>query len=112
MSAYFDRQGKPIELMDWVKKVEDLDYRIVKQEQVGEYFVNTIWLGVNMNIFRKEPKQIFETMIFKNEPDENDDLDRFQKRYETEKQALEGHKTAVCMVEMVNSMKEEQLKNE
>lgn len=48
-NRYFDRQGNPISLMEYGEKFEDLTYKIVKQERIGEYFVSTVWTGINMN---------------------------------------------------------------
>lgn len=94
-SFYFDRQGKELELMDWAKRVKDEQYRRIGEDQLKEYLVSTVWVGLNMNLCRN-PALIFETMIFcKNE---NDDLYLYQDRYSTEEQAIEGHAKAVSLV--------------
>ena len=99
-ATYFDRQGKPLELMEWSRLCDDDNYKIVKQEWVGDYFVSTVWIGLNMNIW-KGHKLIFETMIFpKDKIDllKDDPLFEYQDRYATEEQALIGHEEAVKMV--------------
>jgi len=98
-AMYYDRQGKEIELMDWGHKCEDFDYRIVKTENIDRWHVSTVWIGLNMNLFRKGPPIIFETMIFlldKDNPEkENDPLHLYQERYRTEEEAIRGHEEAM-----------------
>jgi hypothetical protein len=60
---YFDRAGNPIDLLDWAKKMESQEYRYVAQEYIGQYWVSTVWLGLNYN-WGPEPIGIFETMVF------------------------------------------------
>ncbi len=93
---YFDRKGNAIGLMDWVEKIEDKEYAIVKQDNVGKYFVSTVWLGLNHSyyFFKDAPIQIFETMIFirDGEPDnEEDPIKHYIERYSTEEEAIAGH---------------------
>ena len=93
---YYDRKGKEISFEEWNKKTSDLTYRILNQESVGPYLVSTIWLGLNMNVWRRIPPIIFETMIFHNNKDfEENPLNNYQERYYTEESAFVGHKTAV-----------------
>ncbi len=97
---YYDRQGKEMELMEWGRKCEDLDYKILKQESVGRWWISTVWVGLNMQMFRKAPIQIFETMIFTEEKDKDlkeDPLAFYQERYSTEAEAFEGHEQAVMI---------------
>ena len=97
---YFDRQGKEIALMEWGRKCEDHDYKIVKQEEVDKYFISTVWIGLNMQMFRNAPKQIFETMIFlQDEENKNPDdpLHLYQARYSTEEEAIKGHEEALAL---------------
>jgi len=92
---YFDRQGKPIELMDWACKVEDKKYKVILQEEIGDYFISTIWIGLCFISSERNKPLIFETMIFS---DDDDDLNNYQERYETEQQAIDGHNLAVMLV--------------
>lgn len=94
---YFDRQGKPMELMDLARKCEDNEYRIVKQEKLDRWFISTVWMGLNMQMFKENPIHIFETMIFlENEDRKCDDrLNFYQERYSTETEALHGHELAL-----------------
>jgi len=96
---YFDRQGKPLDLMEWARILDNDPLRIVAQEIVGRYFVSTVWVGLNMNLFGSTPL-IFETMIFlanKEDNEEKNPLAFYQERYETEEQAFKGHEEAMAI---------------
>jgi hypothetical protein len=95
---YFDRQGKPIELMEWARLLDDHDYKIIKQETVGRYFISTVWLGLNHNWIREGLPLIFETMIFhenKESFSEEDPFGDYIERYYTEEEALSCHEALV-----------------
>jgi|SRR5215510_5144321 len=101
-SVYYDREGKPLELLEWCKLCEDEEYVTVKKEQVGKYLISTVWIGLNMNIF-KDPIQIFETMIFSDKQDvldPGDSLYGYQERYSTLQEALSGHQKAIKAAEI------------
>jgi hypothetical protein len=87
MSQYFDRQGKPMDLTQWLASFESGD-RIVAADDVGEATVSTVWLGLNHS-FTDGPPLIFETMVFGGEHDQD------QERYSTEAEALAGHRRIV-----------------
>lgn len=95
--------------------LENRDAKVVKQEDVGKYWVSTVWLGMDHG-FGGKP-MIFETMVFdKSRPDMppledvmNPDVDTnyptrwtdlYQERYSTEEEAIAGHD------EIVNKLKE------
>lgn len=62
---FFDKDGKPLELMEWAEKFEDDEYRQVDwTELTNDRHVSTIWIGHNMNMLGNIPI-IFETAIFK-----------------------------------------------
>jgi hypothetical protein len=84
---WYDRQGKLINLVQYVKLLIDDEekYRRVAQDQVGPYDVSTIWLGVSF----RQPPEIFETMVFVY------GKDIATRRYLTEEEAIEGHKEMV-----------------
>ena len=96
MADYYDRQGNPLTLMQWAKLVENFDYKVVAQTEVGFDRVSTIWLGLNHNWWGGPPL-IFETMIFWFCPDQHDDEQECW-RYPTEEAALAGHDQAVAYV--------------
>ena len=101
---YYDRKGRPMDLMEWARLSEDPDYRIVAQHWVRGWMVSTVWLGIDhgfATMFSGGPHipVIFETMIFA--PGdvrlaEDDELDQYQERYATEEAALAGHDRALA----------------
>lgn len=100
MSDFYDRQGKPLELMAWARLHEDNAYKIVKQDRIGEepddVLVSTVWLGSDHR-FGGGPPLIFETMIFGGEHGD------YQERFSTEAEALDGHARALSLVRAVAS---------
>jgi hypothetical protein len=114
---YYDRQGRPMAMLDWARKHEDMDYKIVAQHWVRGWKVSTVWLGINHSFTRQGPPVIFETMIFApkdvtiGREDQEDawdtagimaDLDQYQERYATEAGAHAGHDRALAaMVEQL-----------
>lgn len=80
------------DLIEWAKMFEESN-RIVKQEEIGDVKVSTVFLGVD-HYFGDGPHEplIFETMIFGGE--HND----YQTRCSTWEQAEEMHKKAVALV--------------
>lgn len=111
--CYYDRQGKEIDLMDWGMKCEDMSYKVIKQENFDRWFISTVWIGMNMSLFRKLPPLIFETMIFLNDTTEkeNDPLEHFMERYFTEAESLKGHEEAVsiCRAQLLIEKRNEEL---
>ena len=89
MIDYYNREGKEIDLDTWEKFLSDTNYKIIKQENVGKYWVSTVWLGLNHQYGEGEPL-IFETMVFKGK---ESDLDC--ERYTTEEEAIKGHQKMV-----------------
>lgn len=111
MGMYYDRQCRPIEMLDWAAKHEDYDYRTVAQHWVRGWMVSTVWLGLDHNFTRQGPPVIFETMIFapkdvtisREDWGAGDDaagtmadLDQYQDRYATEDAAQAGHDRALA----------------
>lgn len=93
---YFDKEGKPIDLMTWGRLFEDENYKVIKQQQIGDYLISTVWMGVDYNFNRffdkDSPLHIFETMVF-SKKDKDADLD--QERYSTLEEAKAGHEELV-----------------
>ena len=92
--SYYDINGKPMELMEWAKKVEDYQYRTIGHDFIGPYRISTAWMGLDYNFFGGPPL-IFETMIFKGSKIDFE----YQERYTTLAQAQLGHKIAKEFVE-------------
>jgi len=86
---YYNKRGEEIDIMEWTELTEDEEYRKIKQENVGKYFISTVWIGLNHNFGDGEPL-IFETMVFGGK---ESDLD--MDRYSTLKEAEKGHKKIV-----------------
>ncbi|GAC1427755.1 MAG: hypothetical protein NVSMB5_22570 [Candidatus Velthaea sp.] len=87
---YADREGKPIDLWAWSALQQNEAYCRVAEDTVGQTWVSTIWVGLNMNVGVRP--LIFETMAFANDdglPVGN------MRRYATEAEALQGHKEMV-----------------
>jgi hypothetical protein len=64
--------------------------KIIKQEDIEEYFISTVFLGID-HCCMEYRIEVFETMIFKN----GEWRDIYCSRYATYNEALEGHKKAV-----------------
>lgn len=92
---YYDRDGQAITLERYAELFGndgDDDYKRVAQDDVGELWVSTVWLGID-HAFGDGPPIIFETMIFR-DGDFGRDLAMW--RYTTETAALAGHDRVVA----------------
>jgi hypothetical protein len=92
VTKFRDRQGNPLGLMDWARKLEDDSYTVVKQEILPNgLLISTVWIGID------EPDKalgfghtpLFETAVF----DNRQSLSRVA--YHTEREALAGHHNKV-----------------
>ena len=89
MSEFYDRKGKPMEMMDWARALESVDRQIGNDTIDGQH-VSTVWLGLSRNLYGDDgPPLIFETMIF------GGPHDQYCDRYSTEEAALAGHNRTV-----------------
>ena len=88
---YYDREGRPLaDRYAWARLHNDLAYKVLRKTRVGEDIeVSTVWVGINLAPWMREPALIFETMIF------GGDHDQDARRYATEQEALAGHDRAV-----------------
>ncbi len=75
-------------LMLWAEKMETKN-RIVAQDQVGNKWISTIFLGIDHGF---DSPLLFETMVFE------DDVAGDMWRYSTWDEAMEGHKAACAEV--------------
>jgi len=90
---YYDKDGSPLELMEWAKKFEAPDYkRIAKTTLPDGKWVSTVWLGLNHS-WGIDPPLIFETMVFSSEENLRD---LATLRYATLKEAEDGHNEVVA----------------
>jgi hypothetical protein len=89
---FYDRNGVPIKsTREWGRLREDESYYRIASDTIGETWVSTVWLGIDMG-FRGGTPIIFETMVF-DAPDSWEDAGCW--RYATEEEARAGHE-AVC----------------
>jgi hypothetical protein len=84
---HFDKQGAPISMNDWIRRVEDYGYKVVARSNLpGGGFVSTVWLGLDHGFGGR--RLIFESMVFETGDEERDgDTDR----YSTLDEAQAGH---------------------
>lgn len=90
-TLYYDKDGSPLEMMEWAKKIQEMDYKIVARTANGDVLVSTVWLGID-HAFGDHPPIIFETMVFRG------DHDGEMARYSTIEEAREGHRKMCEMV--------------
>ena len=89
MTLYYDHQGKPISLVQWAARMEDMSCNRVAETTLADgKWVSTVWLGRDTGL----PALIFETMVFP----AHDSLENLDcERYTTEAEALMGHQRMV-----------------
>ena len=84
----------PVGLGTWaVWWLERPAKRIVKQEDVGEFVVSTVFLGLDHSHWFGGPRQLFETMIFTQQGKRGHDV--YCDRYATWAQAVAGHERTI-----------------
>jgi uncharacterized membrane protein YgcG len=89
-----DNDHKPVStnVLDaarWME--EDPNNKVVKQEEVNDTFVSTVFLGLDHS-WNSDIPVLWETMIFGGEHDQ------YQDRYCSYEDALEGHQRAVNLI--------------
>ncbi len=92
MSNYYDRQGKPLGVLEWAQMFENPSVKRVAETTLSDgKWVSTVWLGLGHN-WGVGPPLIFETMVFESKQNMSD-LDC--ERYATEAEAVAGHAAMV-----------------
>lgn len=100
-----DKDGNPVvepDLLKWGKWFEEAgDNRRIAYDEVGDYYVSTVFLGLDYSFGGDKPV-LFETMVFeKNRSVDsagekkvkyNKNVDEYSDRYFTKEDALFGHK--------------------
>lgn len=99
MSECYDRDGRPLELLDWARKSEDKAYKQVAYDEFPGGRVSTVWLGLDHGWGGE--LEIFETMVF------GGPLNEEQVRYATLEEAEKGH---VDMLQRARIAAEQQVK--
>lgn len=94
--VFYDRDGNQITFAHWMWLVTfHSDYKVVRQDKVGDMLVSTVWLGLDHGLFNVgAPPVIFETAFFTEGP-RGEDLQTVTKRYHTEEEAVAGHLVAL-----------------
>jgi hypothetical protein len=94
-SLYFDWDGKPILQWEYIFKWTFCEKHVGKTI-INGWLISTVWLGLNHSFFKDHAPLIFETMIFKDNPDiPNCEIcEHYQERYCTYESALIGHEEA------------------
>ena len=87
---YYDRNGMPISMERWLTLWRE--ERHVDQTEIGDWWVSTVWLGLDHGFGPNHKPLIFETMIFEG----GDATDLYMDRYSTEEDAHAGHEVAVA----------------
>lgn len=95
-ALWYDKQGNRICLRDVEPLLGDMDYKRVASDEIGLYWVSTVWLGLDHQMpFHLAgvgfSPLIFETMVFLG----GTVVDTHMQRYSTEDQAKAGHE-AIC----------------
>ncbi len=101
---WYNRQGDQIKFSEWHRlNTENPDYKIVKQTEIGPFWVSTVLLGIDHGMGYGRPL-IFETLPFWKEPDQwstilqrkvRESFDSMMQRYSTLAEAEIGHEL-VC----------------
>jgi len=97
MSMWYilDNNNNPVlkSTLEGTQWLTDNDHRrIVKQDQVGDIFISTVFLGLDHAWIPGGKPVLWETMIFGGEHDQ------YQERYTSHKDALEGHEKALTLI--------------
>jgi hypothetical protein len=105
----YARDGRPIGVAEWGRLSSQDDYRVVAQEQIGPYFVSTVWLGLDHGLGRTERPILFETMVFVPEHANDFSLATDTHRYCTESEAIAGHADVVATIRATSTFEAESL---
>lgn len=99
---YYNRRGNPISTDEWIEKIQDPDYKIVRQtwfDEQGncypdgpkqEYLISTVWLGLDHGYNSENLPIIFETLV--QLPGQGDEE---MYRYTNEAEAVANHNRLV-----------------
>lgn len=85
---YLDKDLTPLSRRAWGERYSDQAYKRIDATSIGAYWVSTVWLGLDHQLWPDGPPLIFETMVFEHD-DIGRDLD--MRRYTYEWQARLGH---------------------
>lgn len=100
MLGMFDKNSDPITIEEWGRLQEDDAYFRIGSTYVGEWWISTVWIGINMNYARKGPPILFESMVFwtGTQGDKRRVSTEYTGRYATVREAELGHAQIVSLV--------------
>lgn len=105
MTDKYTLQGKTTvaepDLVKWARWFESAN-RVVLQEKIGDFWVSTVFLGIDHNFNPAGQPLLFETMVFG-----DDELE--QRRYATWDEAVSGHNEIVERYENYLMAKQEKI---
>lgn len=100
-----DHSIQAVDLMTWAVWFEEIDNRRVLEDQVAEFWISTVFLGLDHSFGITGPPILFETMVFDRAHtvslfgrERSAAVDRYTCRYATWDEAVAGHADAVAMV--------------
>ena len=93
MIDYYDRSGKKITNLEACSLLKNEEYRSIRKNYSKDFFISTVWLGLDYNFSDSNLPIIFETTIFGKSPDGvvNYGDKKLCSRYSTEEEAIKGH---------------------
>ena len=92
-----DKEPAACPILEWSKFFEKSDNRRVAEEQVGDFWISTVFLGIDHSWGFGTKPILFESMVF----DETKkvkgliEVDGYTRRYSTWKEAENGHRKIV-----------------
>lgn len=98
--TWFAKNADPITPEQWAAFRLDESYWRIGADSVGDYWVSTVWLGVDHGRPWDDARPvIFETMVFHGETSD----DQYLARYVTEDAARAGHADITAMVRLLEN---------
>jgi hypothetical protein len=95
-NVWYSPDGEPINFEEYIQFSEK--NKIVKQEDVNNLWVSTVYEGLNHQL-GEGPPLIFETMVFGKDGEEVEfSNEKYCERYSTLADAMAGHNQAVEQV--------------
>lgn len=85
-----DKTISPCSMREYADQLEHMratDTKHIAKDDIGEYWISTVWLGLNHSHHEEGLPLLFETMVFKGK-----EGDVYCDRYSTWDDAIAGHK--------------------
>ncbi len=107
LGPFYDRQGNAIDWFEYTRLDRDRAYKVVRQTQVDDVVVSTVWLGLDHGFGFYDEPLIFETMLMSRDLFPRvvgegvwlgAEFEDFQERYSSEDVAIERHEEIVTML--------------